>query len=422
MKALDSFQSPSRKWQHTDTLWMLGLYGTAIGAGVLFLPINAGIGGLWPLFIMAAMAFPMTYFSHLGLTRFVLSSAKKNADITEVVEEYFGLTAGKCITFLYFFAIYPILLVYSVAITNTVQNFLLNQLHITPPPRLVLSFILLCALMGIAHFGADTIVKTMSILVFPFILVLILLSLYLIPHWSLTAFTTAQNLNRKHNLFMTLWLALPVMVFSFNFSPIISSFSVAKQAEYGNMAYEKTSKILKCATAMMVITVMLFVFSCVLSLSPADLMEAKQQNISILSYLANHFHNPLIAYAAPLVAMVAISKSFLGHYLGAKEGLQGIILKHIRTKKEDINTKAIDRITVLLMLITSWIVAASNPSILGLIETLGGPIIAIILFLMPMYATYKVPAMHRYRHQVSNIFIILIGSISVSAILYTLFF
>ena len=39
---------------------MLGLYGTAIGAGVLFLPINAGIGGLIPLIIMAIIAFPMT--------------------------------------------------------------------------------------------------------------------------------------------------------------------------------------------------------------------------------------------------------------------------------------------------------------------------------------------------------------------------
>ncbi|PYB07615.1 HAAAP family serine/threonine permease, partial [Serratia marcescens] len=35
----------SSTWRKTDTMWMLGLYGTAIGAGVLFLPINAGIGG-----------------------------------------------------------------------------------------------------------------------------------------------------------------------------------------------------------------------------------------------------------------------------------------------------------------------------------------------------------------------------------------
>ncbi len=48
-------------WRKTDTMWMLGLYGTAIGAGVLFLPINAGVGGLIPLIIMAILAFPLTF-------------------------------------------------------------------------------------------------------------------------------------------------------------------------------------------------------------------------------------------------------------------------------------------------------------------------------------------------------------------------
>ncbi len=58
---------------------MLGLYGTAIGAGVLFLPINAGVGGMIPLIIMAILAFPMTFFAHRGMTRFVLSGKKIRA-------------------------------------------------------------------------------------------------------------------------------------------------------------------------------------------------------------------------------------------------------------------------------------------------------------------------------------------------------
>ncbi len=108
-------------WSKSDTTWMLGLYGTAIGAGTLFLPINAGVGGFWPLLILALLAFPMTFFAHRGLTRFVLSG--RSGDITEVVEEHFGIGAGKLITLLYFFAIFPILLVYSVALTNTLSSF-----------------------------------------------------------------------------------------------------------------------------------------------------------------------------------------------------------------------------------------------------------------------------------------------------------
>lgn len=176
-------------WQKSDTVWMLGLYGTAIGAGVLFLPVNAGIGGIIPLITMTILAFPMTYFAHRGLCRFVLSGRNPGADITVVVEEHFGVGVGKIITLLYFFAIYPILLVYSVAITNTLDSFITHQLHLTSPPRALLSLILIAGLMTIVRFGEKIIVKTMSILVFPFVATLMVLALYLIPHWSGNIFT-----------------------------------------------------------------------------------------------------------------------------------------------------------------------------------------------------------------------------------------
>lgn len=59
--------SDPAKWHSEDTVWVLGLFGTAIGAGVLFLPINAGIGGFWPLLIVFVLAFPITYLAHRGL-------------------------------------------------------------------------------------------------------------------------------------------------------------------------------------------------------------------------------------------------------------------------------------------------------------------------------------------------------------------
>jgi serine transporter len=270
---------------------------------------------------MAIIAFPMTFFAHRGLTRFVLSGKNPGEDITEVVEEHFGVGAGKLITLLYFFAIYPILLVYSVAITNTVESFMTHQLHMTPPPRAILSLILIVGMMTIVRFGEQMIVKAMSVLVFPFVIALMVLACYLIPNWNGAALETLSLSSASatgNGLWMTLWLAIPVMVFSFNHSPIISSFAVAKREEYGQGAEKKCSSILARAHVMMVLTVMFFVFSCVLSLSPADLAAAKAQNISILSYLANHFNAPVIAWMAPIIAIIAITKSFLGHYLGAR--------------------------------------------------------------------------------------------------------
>ena len=420
-----------------DTLWMLGLYGTAIGAGTLFLPIDAGLNGILPLIIMALLAFPMTYFSHRALCRFVLSgsSTEKN-DFTDVVVEHFGHKAGNILTFLYFFSVYPILLMYSVAITNTTHSFIANQLGVAPPPRALIAFLLITALMGIVRFGQEIILKTINFLVYPFITILILLSIYLIPHWS-TAFlhqSSIQHGTNTHGLLISLWLLIPVLVFSFSHTPIISSLAVNHKKRFGSKADEKCSWILRNSHLMMVGTVMFFVFSCVFSLSPDDLAMAKQQNISILSYLANHFHTPIIMYVSPFIAFIAISKSFLGHYIGASEGLHGLLSKplnkasakvsaslsssHELHKNAEARNQKLKHGIEIFMVLTCWIVATINPSILGMIESLGGPAIAIILFLLPMYAIATVPALAKYRNRFSNTFISIIGLIAISAILY----
>lgn len=406
-----------------DTVWVLSLYGTAIGAGTLFLPIDAGLHGIWPLVIISLLAFPMTYLSHQALCRFVLSSASYKNDITDVVDEHFGSIAGHWLTFLYFFAIYPILLMYSVAITNTTHSFMINQLGLTPPPRVLLSLLLIAGLMTVIRFGQTAILKSMSILVYPFIAALILLSLYLIPHWNTAMFNADNAVNGlpdSDGFLKTLWLAIPVMVFSFNHSPIISSFAVNQKQRFGEHADKKSATILKYSHIMMITTVLFFVFSCVLSLSPQDLLLAKQQNISILSYLANHFETPIIAYAAPIIALVAISKSFLGHYLGASEGLQGLMMKTLRKRTTLPQPLRLKRWVELFIILTCWITATINPNILNIIETLAGPIIAIFLFLMPMYAMMKVPNMKKYRHALCNTFITTMGLIALSAIFYGL--
>jgi serine transporter len=410
-------------WAKQDTVWMLSLYGTAVGAGTLFLPIDAGLNGILPLIIMAILAFPMTYYSHRALCRFVLSGSSTQNNITEVVEEHFGIFAGRILTALYFFAIYPILLMYSVAITNTVESFLVNQVGVSAPPRALLAIILILALMAIVRFGQEIIVKSMSLLVYPFATTLLFLSLYLIPHWNDAILQQSNSLqaNGGHGLLMTLWLVIPVMVFSFNHSPIISSFAVSQKEQYGKNADERSTAIMKYSHMMMVFSVMFFVFSCIFSLSPQDLMQAKQQNISILSYLANHFKTPLIACLAPIIAFIAISKSFLGHYLGAKEGLSSIIVNALKPSGKTISKDKLQRVIEIFMILTCWATATVNPNILKIIETLGGPVIAVLLFIMPMYAIAKVPAMKKYNNKVvSNLFTTIMGIIAISAIIYGL--
>ncbi|KUI99500.1 aromatic amino acid transport family protein [Vibrio sp. MEBiC08052] len=400
----------SGKWTYKDFTWCLSLFGTAVGAGVLFLPIKAGAGGFWPLVILALIAAPMTWFAHKSLARFVLSAKHPESDITDTVEEHFGKTGANLITFAYFFAIYPIVLIYGVGITNTVDSFLVHQLALPSIPRWLLSGVLILTMTGGVVFGKSLMLKATSLMVYPLVLILLALSVYLIPDWNTSMIEVKPDWS---GMPMIIWLAIPLIVFSFNHSPIISQFTKEQRLTYSDDAAQKTDMITGGAAFMLMAFVMFFVFSVVLSLSPEQLAIAKAQNISVLSYLANEHGSPLISYLGPIVAFAAITSSYFGHFLGAHEGLVGLI-----KSRSNMAVKSIDRASLIFIVLTTWIVAMINPSILGMIETMGAPMIAAILFIMPVYAMRRVGAMKKFRTTVPvQIFTVICGLAAITSVI-----
>jgi len=59
-----------------------------------------------------------------------------------------------------------------------------------------------------------------------------------------------------------------------------------------------------------------------------------------------------------------------------------------------------------------WWVADANWSVIGMIEDIVSPILAIILFIMPVVATRTVPAMAKYR-SAADIFTLVAGLIAI---------
>ncbi|TWO29583.1 aromatic amino acid transport family protein [Campylobacter hyointestinalis] len=414
------------KWTKFDTRWMLSLFGTAIGAGILFLPIKAGVGGFPPVVVMTFLIFPMVWLSHRSLSRFV-GSADGERDITQAAEEYWGRGVSFAITILYFFAIYPICLAYGVGITNTFANFFIYQLGLTslfdpttmtlyPWIRAVLSAVLVALMTMVMFLKEELITKACNMLVYPLCAVLFAFSLYLIPHWKLESVSQIGSLK---DFLVTVWLTLPVLVFAFNHSPAISTFTMSVKRRYPQNAHAKSNQILFNTTIMLVSFTMFFVFSCILCLDVNDFSAARAANIPILSYFADKFDNNLISYGAPLVAFLAIASSFFGHYFGAYEGLNGIIRKGIKMSgNERPNVYNIKKFSTTFMLVTIIIVAYVNPSILDFIENLGGPIIAAILFVMPIVAIYSVKKLHKHKNLVLDGFVLLTGLLTISSVVY----
>ncbi|MBL0642580.1 HAAAP family serine/threonine permease [Aeromonas veronii] len=408
------------KWEKSDSVWTMGLYATAVGAGTLFLPITVGSNSPVILLFILLLAFPLSYYSHRALSRFVLSSSHREGDITHVVEEHFGAKAGKLLMLVYLMAFYPIILVYSISITNAIQSFVVHQLGDAEIPRGLLVLGVMLGLHLVLLAGKQIVVSAISVLALPMVAFLIGLSIYLLPQWSLSYFSESQAVDWRDPAFWkSLWLIVPVMVFSFSHAPIISSFSAAQKKRCKESADLRAKRIIKYSSMLICGSVLFFVVSCVMSLSQAEMALARTDNISVLSALANKFSNPLIAYVGPLIAILAMSKSFLGTSMGVSEGTVSMVSGACQGLGLSLKESTIARVSSVILFMVTAVITYLNPNVLDIIERVSGPLIAVILFLLPACSIYRLPALKRYRGP-STLFVLVMGLLAISALIYDL--
>ncbi|HCM9211221.1 TPA: transporter [Enterobacter roggenkampii] len=403
----------SKIWSKDETLWSFALYGTAVGAGTLFLPIQLGSAGAIVLFITALVAYPLTYWPHKALAQFILSSKTKgNEGITGAVSHYYGRKIGNLITTLYFIAFFVVVQIYAVAITNSLTEQLAKHLTIDTTVRVLVSLGVVLVLNLIFLMGRHITIKVMGFLVFPLIAYFLFVSLYLIGSWQPSLLTSQMAVDR-HTLHQV-WISIPVMVFAFSHTPIISTFAVDRREKFGDEAMAKCKKIMKVAYLIICQSVLFFVFSCLLSIPPSYIVAAKEEGVTILSALSMMPSSPAwLGISGIVVAIIAMSKSFLGTYFGVIEGATEIVkssLNQVGVKKSRAFNRAISIMGVSLI---TFAVCCINPNAISMIYAISGPLIAMILFIMPTLSTYLIPSLKPYR-SIGNLLTLIVGVLCVS--------
>ncbi|AOX99346.1 amino acid permease [Jeongeupia sp. USM3] len=402
------------KLDRKDWEWVLTCFGTAVGAGILFLPIRAGLGGIWPTLILTAIIFPVTYIAHRGITR-VVASCSKATDIVGAVEHDLGRNVGFSVSVLYFLSIITICVGYATGITNIVSSFLTNQMGVSEVSRPVLTFVLLVGLTSVILAGEKIMVRVTSIITFPLIILLALLSLYMIPYWN-TAVVTAPTTGGE--VMKNLLLLFPVLVFAMNFSPVCSTLGASYRARYPvDEAVKRTDGIIKWTSLILLVFVMFFVLSMLMTTTPAMLAEAQAKNVDILTVLSLAVHQPFLKYVIPLIAFLAIASSYFGHFVGTREGLVGIITRLMTWRnpadEAKLDRTRINRVVTVLMMVGLWFLAVYNPPILKIIGALSAPIIAIYAYLMPVMLMKRVPRLMIYRSSFAS-FVFVMGLVGIA--------
>ena len=389
--------------------WVITLFGTGVGAGILFLPINAGSFGFWPLVIATLLIGPMVFFSHRTYARIVSASPVKGLDVLQVITALTGRKRGFASAVLYWLGIYPTVLIYAISITNTLDSFIVNQLGGAQVSRWLLALVAVGVMTGAYAFGKKLTLWLANALVYPLIIALAAVSLYLIPSWDFTGFRSYES---SYPVWQGLLLILPVLVFSFSHMAALSQFALDTQKKMdGDVAAteREVSKVELVTAILLVAFTMFFVWSCSLALGADGMDAAREQNVPVLSYLANETDAPFMAWMSPIIAMCAIITSYFGHLLGTEEGTAYLVRSVAPNVAARFSTSTLRWAVNIFVLVTAVLVAVLNPSILDMISVVGGIFVAFLVYIMPALLFAKATAFKHYARRPDTIFVFALG-------------
>lgn len=391
--------------------WILTCFGTAVGAGILFLPISTGLCSVWSVLFLILIILPFTYIAHRGITR-IVASCPKQTDIIGAVEYDLGHTASFIVSIFYFLSIISICVGYATSLTNML-NSLLIKFNFIFPSRSLLTFIVIILMTSVMLFDEKIMIKITSTLTFPLIILLFLISVYMIPNWNFCSFHKAITLKQ---FIKDILLILPTMVFAMNFSPVCSLLGAFYNKKFLNKdeAVKNSDYVVKWTSVILLVFVMFFVLSMFFSITPQIISDAKFKNIDALTAVAIAYKTPGILYVLPIISFLAISSSYFGHFAGTREGLSGIIIQIISNNKKEIDHKKIKLLSTIILIFMLWILAVCNLSILSIIGLVSAPMIAIYAYLLPIVLMKKVPRLKIYQSKFSAI-VFVMGIITIVA-------
>ncbi|MGL5524066.1 MAG: hypothetical protein ACRDCY_09595 [Aeromonas veronii] len=173
------------RFDSTDWGWIIMSIGMAIGAGIVFLPVQVGLMGLWVFLLSAVIGYPAMYmFQRLFIN--TLATSPECKDYPSVITGYLGKNWGVLLGALYFVMLVSWVFVYSTAITNDSASFLqsfgvTNGLLSENP---LYGLLLICGLVALASRGENLLFKISTFMVLTKISVVAVLGLMMVDKWD----------------------------------------------------------------------------------------------------------------------------------------------------------------------------------------------------------------------------------------------
>ncbi len=386
------------RFDSMDWGWIIMNIGMAIGAGVVFLPVQVGIVGTWVYLLSALIGYPALYaFQRLYIN--TLAASPKCEDYPSVISEYLGKNWGILLGIIYFIMILISVFCYATAITNDSASFLytfrITDTVLSDQPLYGLAVI--CGLVAVASQGEKILFKISTGLVLVKLFVIAALGVMMMSRWDLANVPSLPSL--ADGLYQTMTI-LPLTLTSILFIQTLSPMVISYRAHTVSpqVAWYKSLRAMNISFAVLFTVIFFFSISFNLAMSHEQAVLAAEQNISAMAIAAQEMDGETIKILGLILNIFAIMTAFFSVFLGFRESCQGIAMNLLSRIMEPARIRRdwVRQGTLVFGVLVAWGAVVLNLPVLRLL-TYMGPIMGIIGCFIPAYLVYKVDFLKRFR-------------------------
>ncbi|EKK5375233.1 hypothetical protein ACXHVK_000058 [Morganella morganii] len=386
------------KFDGTDAGWVIMSIGMAIGAGIVFLPVQVGLMGLWVFLLSSVIGYPAMYlFQRLFIN--TLAESPECKDYPGVITGYLGKNWGILLGALYFIMLVIWMFVYSTAITNDSASYFRTfgvtegLLSDSPWYGLILIFLL----VAISSRGEKLLFKLSSFMVLTKLFIVAALGISMVGMWHLYNIGSLPPVGRLiKEAVITLPFTLTSILFIQTLSPMVISFR--NQNVNREVARFKALRAMNIAFIILFCTVFFYAVSFTLAMGHDEAVKAYEQNISALAIAAKFFPGGWVTAVSVMLNIFAVMTAFFGVYLGFREATQGIVMNLLQRvmPAERINETLVKYGIMVFAVLLAWGAIILNAPVLSF-TSICSPIFGMVGCLIPAYLVYKVPMLHKYK-------------------------
>lgn len=392
-----------------DFGWVVLCIGMAIGAGIVYMPIQVGVKGIWVFIFSISLSYPaIHYLQDLYLK--TLTQTESCENYADIISQYLGKNWGVALAIAYFIMLLTGILNYSMGIVNDSSSYLksfsvtnTNMSH-TWWYGLAIIFVM----VTLANRGEKFLFKLSGPMIMFKLSIIIVLGLVMIPHWNIN---NISEFPPFLPFLRDVLLTLPFTLFSILFVQILNPMNIAyrKVEKDPYVASYRAVRASRIAYITLVVAVLFFAFSFSFAISKEQAYSALEQNISALALATQIMPGSMVNAMSILLNIFAIMTAFFGIFLGFKEAVQGIVLNILSRiiHKNKINTSIVGVFIMVGIILFLWGWVSLDFSIMLLMQ-LSGPIFGLVACLIPCYLVFKVQSLSNLR-SVSNYYVVFYG-------------